>query len=67
MIGTQLISALAMPLAGAAGPVVRPAEIIIRVGETVILRGYQNAGYFLRSARSKSTPRQHISSEASRS
>ena len=44
MMATLLVGALAMPLAGAAGPVVRPAEITIRVGENVVLHGYQNAG-----------------------
>jgi len=39
-----LISAPALPVMGAAGPVVWPAQITIRVGESVTLHGYQNAG-----------------------
>src|SRR6266849_8496854 len=39
-----LISALALPLPGAAGPVVSPTQVTIRVGESVTLHGYQNAG-----------------------
>lgn len=44
IIAALFTSALAMPLAGAAGPVVWPAEVTIRVGENVVLHGYQNAG-----------------------
>jgi hypothetical protein len=45
-IAALLLSVLAMPLVGAAGPVVRPAEITLRAGESAVLHGYQNAGGF---------------------
>ena len=45
LITTLLLSALAIPASGAAGPIVSPAKVTIRVGEKVKLHGYQGAGF----------------------